>query len=102
MSEPSANSAGVMRFFSQNWEERLKFVVEMMRDVSRQNDPQQLTAMYGARMRQVIQYDVSVSLSRRDLVYPHVRVTRSSTWQEAINPWTQRQRLPLVSGGLLT
>src|SRR5947207_1513638 len=33
------------------WQERLDFVVEMMRDLSRQTDPQVMVANYGQRMR---------------------------------------------------
>ena len=42
-----------------------------------------------------------ISLSRRGLEAPEYRITRSSTWTETIDPWKQKDRLPLFSGGLL-
>jgi sigma-B regulation protein RsbU (phosphoserine phosphatase) len=51
-------------------------------------------------MRQLRPLDGSVSLSRRGLKAPWVRVTRSTRWTEDLNPWKEPHRLPLVSGGL--
>ena len=42
-----------------------------------------------------------ISLSRRGVAYPYYRVTRSTTWSDEINPWTDKDRLPLFAGGLL-
>ena len=42
-----------------------------------------------------------LSLSRRGLEFPRYRITRSSTWTEVVNPWKQKDRLPLLEGGLL-
>ena len=42
-----------------------------------------------------------LSLSRRGLEAPWYRITRSSTWTESIDPWKQKDRLPLLNGGLL-
>ncbi len=47
------------------------------------------------------QIDRWVSLSRRDLSPPQYRITRSSLWKEAIDPWRQKDRLPLLEEGLL-
>jgi sigma-B regulation protein RsbU (phosphoserine phosphatase) len=44
--------------------------------------------------------DGRVSLSRRGLRSPENRVTRSTTWKEDINPWKEKDRLPLHRGGL--
>src|SRR5262245_11999868 len=81
--------------------ERLAFVLEMMREVSRQTDPQELVEAYGARMQRIIPYDGFISLSRRDLAFPHYRITRSSRWEEDVNPWKSRDRLPMFSKGFL-
>src|SRR5436190_11130747 len=80
---------------------KLAFVVDMMRDLSRQTDPQEMVANYGRRMRQVIPADGHMSLSRRDLPRPQVRITRSSQWEAGVNPWKQKDRLPVFNGGLL-
>src|SRR3954467_655084 len=83
------------------WEERLAAVVEMMREVSREVDPQAMALSYYARVRQFIPSDRFVALSRRDLPRPQYRISRSSTWKDVIDPWKERDRLPLLEGGLL-
>src|SRR5881227_1617681 len=57
--------------------------------------------MYSSRMRELLPIDGFLALSRRDLPAPAYRITRSSRWTEEINPWKQRDRLPLLRGGLL-
>lgn len=86
---------------SGNWQDRLRFIVDMMRTMSLQSDPQELVRAYSARVRQLMPADRWVSISRRDLEPPRYRVTRSSTWSGDINPWKDKDRLPLLSGGLL-
>ena len=83
------------------WEQRLRYVVETMREMSRQPDPHAMVQAYGRRMRQVMPSDRSLSLSRRDLSTPNYRITRSSSWDGQLNPWRQRDRLPVFGGGLL-
>jgi sigma-B regulation protein RsbU (phosphoserine phosphatase) len=83
------------------WEQRLVAIVETMREMSRQTDPQAMVRDYYARMRQIIAADRFLALSRRDLAPPRYRITRSSTWPQEINPWKERGRLPVLEGGLL-
>lgn len=87
---------------SPEWQNRLDFIVGMMKDMSSQTDPQAMVATYGQYMNKVLPIDRSVALSRRDLPHPQVRVTRSDTWTEDVNPWRQHNRLPLLDGGLLS
>jgi sigma-B regulation protein RsbU (phosphoserine phosphatase) len=82
-------------------QQKLAFVVEMMRDLSRQTDPQLMVAQYGQRMRQVVPSDANMSLSRRDLDEPFFRITRSSRWEQGVNPWKHKDRLPVFEGGLI-
>ncbi len=82
------------------WQERLATIIETMREMSQQTDPQAMVRAYGERIRQVLPLDRRVSLSRRGLQAPAFRVTRSTTWSEDINPWKERHRLPLLQGGL--
>jgi sigma-B regulation protein RsbU (phosphoserine phosphatase) len=85
-------------------EERLAFFVDMMRELSSQTDPQEMVQAYGRRMEQVVRRDRYISLSRRDLAAPNYRVTRSSVWDEQntdVNPWRQREALPVYGTGLL-
>src|SRR5713226_6478845 len=84
-----------------DWRERLAFIVDTMRDMSRQTDPQAMVRANGTRMRQLMQTDRTVSLSRRDLPPQKYRITRSSLWREEINPWHNKDRLPVLEGGLL-
>lgn len=81
--------------------DRLEAVVAMMREMSNQTDPQAMVRDYGARMRELIPSDAFIGLSRRDLTAPSYRITRYSGWEAEINPWTERDRLPLLQGGLL-
>ena len=83
-----------------NWRERLDLIVDMMRQMSRQTDPQEMVRAYGERIRLLLPSEGAISLSRRGLVAPQFRITRSTTWQEKINPWKERDRLPLLEGGL--
>jgi phosphoserine phosphatase RsbU/P len=85
---------------SLNSRQRLALIVDTMREISRQTDPQVISKIYGQRMRQLIQFARHVSLSRRGLSAPQYRITRSSLWKEEVNPWKERDRLPLLSGGL--
>jgi len=85
----------------ESWQERLEDVYELMRDMSRQTDPQEMVKAYGLRVRKMFPVDRRISLSRRELARPQFRITRDSEWQEDINPWKQQDRLPLLSGGLL-
>lgn len=84
-----------------DWQQRLAFIVDTMRDMSRQTDPQAMVRAYGTRMRQLMKTDRTVSLSRRDLPPPKYRITRSSLWREEINPWHNKDLLPVLEGGLL-
>jgi sigma-B regulation protein RsbU (phosphoserine phosphatase) len=87
-------------FGDKNWRDQLDFVVASMREMSSQTDPQEMNRAYRRRMRSVLPVDGSLSLSRRDLSAPWFRITRASRWEEELNPWKQRDRLPLVQGGI--
>ena len=87
---------------STDWRHTLAVIVETMRQISLQTDPQEMVRVYGQQMRQLLPLDRRVSLSRRGLVYPQFRITRSTTWADTtINPWKEKDRLPLLEGGLL-
>jgi sigma-B regulation protein RsbU (phosphoserine phosphatase) len=85
-----------------NWEERMVEIVDTMREMSRQTDPQAMVRAYGARMRQMRPSDRSLSLSRRELEFPTYRITRSTLWKGEINPWKDKDRLPVLRGGFLS
>jgi sigma-B regulation protein RsbU (phosphoserine phosphatase) len=95
-----STSAGLFDEVAHNWQERLALIVETMKEMSQQTDPQAMSRAYGKRMSSLRPTDRFVSLSRRDLHYPWFRVTRCSLWKEEINPWKEKDRLPLLRGGL--
>ncbi len=84
-----------------DWQTRLAHIVETMREISRQTDPQAMVQAYRDRVRTLIRYDHSISLSRRDMRPPSYRITRDTRWKEDINPWRDKHRLPVLDGGLL-
>ncbi len=85
-----------------DWCQRLNIVIQTMREMSRQTDPQEMVRSYARRVQQMLPVDRRISLSRRDLKYPFVRVTRFSGWDEEINPWKESDKLPVIEGGLLS
>ncbi|MGQ0636359.1 MAG: PP2C family protein-serine/threonine phosphatase [Planctomycetaceae bacterium] len=84
-----------------DWRERLDVIVETMREMSRHTDPQEMVRAYARRMQHLVPRHRRLSLSRRDLLQPEYRITRSTTWTEEINPWKEKHRLPLFRGGTL-
>ena len=83
-----------------DWREQMAFVVATMREMSSQTDPYEMGRAYARRVRTLVPADGSLSISGRDLAAPYFRVTRSSRWTEEINPWKQKDRLPLLQGGI--
>jgi sigma-B regulation protein RsbU (phosphoserine phosphatase) len=84
-----------------DWHQRLDIVVNMMREMSLQSDPEAMVRSYGQWLGNLLQTDRRLSLSRRGLEFPRFRITRYSGWTDAVNPWTQKDRLPVLEGGLL-
>ncbi len=91
---------GLFDEVAKDWRERLNIIVETMKEMSRQTDPQEMSRAYGKRMQTLRPIDRRVSISRRGLKYPWYRVTRCTLWKEDINPWKEPHRLPLLKGGL--
>lgn len=87
--------------FAADWRTSLNQVVELVREMSQQTDPQEMVRAYGEKIRSLLPIDARLSLSRRGLSEPEYRITRSTRWRENINPWKQREKLPLLRGGLL-
>ena len=85
---------------NRDWRSRLLTTVEVMRELSRVTDPQEMNQIYSRRMVELFPTTRQISISRRKLESPQVRVTRSSHWTEDINPWKEPQRLPVLNGGL--
>ncbi len=83
------------------WQRKLEIVSELMRDVSRQTDPQELVRIYAAGVRRLYGSDRLISTSRRGLEAPWYRVTRDSRETEPTDPWLHREKLPMFREGLL-
>jgi sigma-B regulation protein RsbU (phosphoserine phosphatase) len=83
-------------------DEQLDYIVETMREMSLQTDPQTMVRAYASRTRRFMATERLVTLSRRDLARPRVMITRNSRDQEEVNPWLQRDRLRVLEGGLLS
>ena len=98
---PAGTSESTPSDIWSSWDRRLDFVVETMRDISRQTEPQRMVQTYVRRVRQLLPTDGFVSLSRRDLAFPHYRVTRSHVWGGEHDPWANPERLPVFAGGVL-
>ncbi len=75
--------------------------VELMRSISRITDPQEMVHVYKARAGTLWPVGRTVSLSRRDLPEGSYRITRSDIWEKPIDPWKERDKLPVLQGGLL-
>src|SRR4051812_21717578 len=84
-----------------DWTKRLEVIVQTMREMSRHTDPRAMVRAYASRIRETLPADGFVSISRRGLDAPQYRITRSSRWTDEINPWKEKDRLPLLQGGIL-
>lgn len=80
--------------------QRLHLVVELMQEISLQDEPSALVELYGRRMAELLGSDCIVSLSRRGHSYPEFRVTRSTRLPVRADPWRELHLQPRLSGGL--
>src|SRR5688572_9144115 len=83
------------------WQEELAIIDRTMKAISGITEPEELVSVYWNGIGELIQVGDYVSVSRRNVEPPYYIVTRSSRFTEHPNPWTQRDRLPRLSGGLL-
>jgi sigma-B regulation protein RsbU (phosphoserine phosphatase) len=84
-----------------NWRARLAVSVEVLRELGRASDPQEMYAVFARRMAQLFPLTRHLTLSRRGLRHPEYRVARFSQWENPVNPWKEAHRLPVHTGGLL-
>jgi sigma-B regulation protein RsbU (phosphoserine phosphatase) len=85
-----------------NWQARLYITVDLMRELSRTLDPQEMYQVFARRMQQLFPTSRRISLSRRDLARPEVRITRYSMWENPVNPWDKPELLPVVDRGIFS
>lgn len=83
------------------WQEELAIIDSTMKAISGISDPEELVSVYWQGIGELLPIGDFVSTSRRGVDAPFFLVTRSSRFTEDINPWTQRDKLPRLTGGLL-
>ena len=83
------------------WQEELAIVDRTMRAISGVTDPEEMVHTYWENIGELVAIENYVAVSRRGVEPPGYLVTRSSRFVEEFNPWTQRDRLPRLAGGLL-
>lgn len=83
------------------WREELDIIDRVMKAVSGLTDPEAMVQAYWEGIGELLPIEDFLALSRRGVDPPEFLITRSSRFAEEINPWTQRDRLPRLSGGLL-
>lgn len=83
------------------WEEELGIIDRTMKAISGITDPEEFVSAYWKGIGELLPIRNYVALSRRGEAAPFYRVTRSSRFTEDLNPWTQREQLPRLSGGIL-
>src|SRR3954464_12368420 len=83
------------------WKEELAIIDRTMKAISGITNPEQLVNVYWSGIGDLWPSEQFVSLSRRFEPPPFFVITRSSRFTEDINPFTHRERLPRLSGGLL-
>src|SRR6267378_2054185 len=83
------------------WSEELAIIDRTMKAISDVTDPETFVNVYFENIGSLIPGNDYVSVSRRNVEPPFYLITRSSRFKEHFNPWTQRDRLPRLSGGLL-
>ncbi len=84
-----------------DWQTQLAEISDLMREISRETDPQAMVARYGSGMQRIARRDRLVALSRRGLEPPRYRITRSDLWSTAVDPWKEPDRLPEFDRGVL-
>jgi sigma-B regulation protein RsbU (phosphoserine phosphatase) len=90
-----------MSFGRRPWSEELAIIDRTMKAISDVTDPEDFVEAYYTNIGSLIPGNDYVSLSRRNMPPPQYLITRSSRFKEHLNPWTQRDKLPHLTGGLL-
>lgn len=83
-----------------DWRERLAISVEVMRELSSYADPREMYRVFSHRMGQLFPTSRQITLSRRGVKKPQVRVTRFSHWRVSADPMISQRKFPVYSGGL--
>jgi sigma-B regulation protein RsbU (phosphoserine phosphatase) len=79
----------------------MRFVLDTVRDLSAANTPRDFVKTFGEHVGEVIERDRMIVLSRHNVPEGHYLITRNSDWEDAPDPWSERDKLPLLKGGIL-
>src|SRR5688500_14858906 len=79
----------------------LSLVLDAAREMSRHDDPSQVTRLALSHGRRLIRFDRSLAATRRELSPPQVRITRCDAPGTTFHDPTGRDEFPIVEGGLL-
>lgn len=82
-------------------EDRLAYVVETMRGLSRESDANGMIELYRKRISKWMPTDRLVTISRRNMPSVWYRITRSSHWAQSLDPWKHVDLQPRFDRGLL-
>jgi phosphoserine phosphatase RsbU/P len=85
---------------TRNWRAKLAISVDVMRELSRFSDPDEMYHAFARRMNQLYPTTRQISITRRGLDDPAFRVLRFSEWKDPVNPYKELHRLPVSQGGL--
>src|SRR5436309_10213675 len=92
MGDGSSNGSG----------ELLSLVLVAAREMSRHEDPAQVTRIALAHGRKILRFDRSLAASRRDMEPGQIRITRSDAPCTDFHDPSGRDEFPPLSGGLLS
>jgi phosphoserine phosphatase RsbU/P len=90
-----------MKTSRRTWQEELAIIDRTMKAISGVSDPEELVTIYWNGIGELVQIEDYLAISRRNVQPPGYLITRSSRFAEHVNPWTHRDRLPLLAGGIL-
>jgi sigma-B regulation protein RsbU (phosphoserine phosphatase) len=79
----------------------LAIIDRTMKAVSGISDPEKMVQTYWDGIGDLLPFEDYIALSRRGVEPPDYIITRSSRFVEHFNPWTEREKLPRMSGGVL-
>lgn len=85
---------------TRNWRARLAISSDLMRELSRYSDPQEMYRVFTRRMGQLFPTSRQITLSRRGVERPIVRITRFNLWKDMPDPFANWDRFPTLAGGL--
>ena len=80
---------------------RLQRLVQLVRELSSEDDPDQLVRMLGREDDLLWRYDGLLILSSRELPVPQYRILRSWRWRAPVGTWAEPTERPVCEGGLL-